>query len=68
MTEPRHWITVAEAAALAERHPSQIYRWIEAGRLATRTNAEGVTQVLSKAIMRVESEVKRGRPRGSVGR
>lgn len=68
MNEPTIWITVAEAAILAGRHPSQIYRWIEAGRLATRTNTEGVTQVLSKSVIRVEATVKRGRPRGSASR
>ena len=60
------WITVAEAATLAGRHPSQIYRWIERGRLASRTNDSGVTQVLGKAVLRIEPTVKRGRPRGSV--
>jgi hypothetical protein len=54
-----------EAAVLVGRHPSRIYAWIDAGLLATRTNADGVTEVLAKAVVRVESGVKRGRPKGS---
>lgn len=65
MTEPKEWVTIREAAVLAGRHVSQIYRWIDAGRLATRVNATGVTQVMSKAILRIEPNVRRGRPRGT---
>lgn len=61
----KEWITVAEAAVLVGRDKRQIYRWIDQGRLATVVNGEGVTEVLSKAVRRVEGEVKRGRPRGS---
>lgn len=64
----KDWVTVSEAATLVDRHVSQIYRWIDAGRLATRTSANGVTQVMYKAVLRIEPEVRRGRPRGSVGR
>jgi hypothetical protein len=60
---PKEWITVKEAAALAGRDKRQIYRWIEHERLATRRNADGVLEVLSKAILRVEKTVVRGRPR-----
>lgn len=65
MPEPKEWVTIREASLLANRHVSQIYRWIDAGRLATRTNASGVTMVLSKAVLRIEPSVKRGRPRGT---
>lgn len=68
MPEPKEWVTIREASLLVGRHVSQIYRWIDAGRLATRTSASGVTMVLSKAVLRIEPDVKRGRPRGSVGR
>lgn len=68
MPEPKEWVTAKEAAALIGRHVSQIYRWIDAGRLATRTNAEGVTQVMSKAALRIEPSVRRGRPRGTASR
>lgn len=33
---------------------SQIYRWTDAGRLATRVRADGMTVVLSKAVLRIE--------------
>lgn len=65
MAEPKEWVTAKEAAALIGRHVSQIYRWIDAGRLATRVRADGVTVVLSKAVLRIEPSVKRGRPRGT---
>lgn len=68
MSEPKEWVTAREAAALIGRHVSQVYRWIDGGRLATRVRADGVTVVLSKAVLRVEPTVKRGRPRGSVSR
>lgn len=63
MGEMREWITVKEAAALVGRDKRQIYRWIERDRLATRRNSEGILEVLSKAIVRVEKTVIRGRPR-----
>lgn len=68
MLEPKEWVTVKEAAVLIGRHVSQVYRWIDAGRLATRTNTAGVTQVMSKAVLRIETSVRRGRPRGTVSR
>lgn len=61
----KEWVTVKEAATLANRHVSQVYRWIETGRLATRINVDGVTEVLRKSVLRIESEVRRGRPRGT---
>lgn len=67
MSEPKEWVTVKEAAVLIGRHVSQVYRWIDAGRLATRVRADGVTVVLSKAVLRIEPSVRRGRPRGSTG-
>lgn len=62
---PKEWVTVAEAALLVGRAPRTIYEWIENDRLATRLNAEGITEVLSKAIIRIEPTVRRGRPRGT---
>lgn len=64
MTEPRHWVTVAEASALTGRARRTIYEWITNGHLATRTNADNVTEVLSKAVLRLEPTMRRGRPRG----
>lgn len=68
MPEPKEWVTAREAAALIGRHVSQVYGWIDAGRLATRVRADGVTVVLSKAVLRIEPHVRRGRPRGAAGR
>lgn len=62
---PKEWVTVAEAALLTGRTARAIYYWIERDRLATRLNASGVTEVLSKAVLRVEPTVRRGRPRGT---
>ena len=64
MAEMREWITVKEAALLVGRAPRTIYEWIEDGRLATRLNGAGVLEVLSKAVVRVEPTIRRGRPRG----
>ncbi|WP_136046285.1 hypothetical protein [Microbacterium sp. K41] len=61
-------MTAKEASVLIGRHVSQIYRWIGAGRLATRVRADGVTVVLSKAVLRIEPSVRRGRPRGAARR
>lgn len=57
------WVTVKVAAALVGKAPRTIYEWIENDRLATRRNSEGVLEVLSKAVVRIEPTVKRGRPR-----
>lgn len=68
MPEPKEWVSAREAALLVGRHVSQVYRWINAGRLATRINTDGVTQVRSRAILRIEPSVRRGRPRGAASR
>lgn len=67
-SRPKEWVTAKEASFLIGRHVSQVYRWIDSGRLASRTNAHGVTEVMSKAVLRIEPEVRRGRPRGTVSR
>ncbi len=64
----KEWITIREAALLVGRHVSRIYAWIDGGLLATRVNDAGKTEVLSKAVQRIEGEVKRGRPRGAATR
>lgn len=67
MVEQRipEWVTVKVAAALVGKAPRTIYEWIENDRLAFRYNSEGVLEVLSKAVVRLEPTVKRGRPRGT---
>ncbi|MDF2508462.1 MAG: hypothetical protein K0Q52_2321 [Microbacterium sp.] len=62
--QPKEWVTVKEAALLVGKAPRTIYEWIENDRLATRLNSDGVTEVLSKAVIRIEPTVRRGRPRG----
>ena len=66
MPDPRmpEWVTVKVAAALVDRSPRTIYEWIEDGRLATRLSSAGILEVLSKAVVRVEPTIRRGRPRG----
>lgn len=59
------WVTVKVAAVLAGRAVRTIYEWIEDDRLASRRNNDGVLEVLSKAVIRVEPTVRRGRPRGA---
>lgn len=66
MADPKlpEWVTVKVAAKLVGRSPRTIYQWIENDRLAFRTNSDGILEVLSKAVIRVEPTVRRGRPRG----
>lgn len=59
------WVTVKVAAVLVGKAPRTIYEWIENDRLATRYNSEGVLEVPSKAVVRIEPTVRRGRPRGT---
>lgn len=62
MKAPKEWVTVKEAAVLAEREPRTIYDWIDKGVLAT-TTVRGVTFVLSKAAIRLGDTTRRGRPK-----
>lgn len=59
------WISVKLAARIVRKAPRTIYAWIQRDRLATRLNGDGVTEVLSKAVLRIEPTVRRGRPRGT---
>lgn len=61
----KQWISAKEAAALVQRHPSRIYRWIESGMLASQTASDGTVEVSSQDAMRIESVTVRGRPRGA---
>lgn len=62
----KEWLTIAEAAKLAGRHHSAIYRWIDNGQLIAQTAGDGTLEVESAAVLKAEAKVKRGRPRGSV--
>lgn len=64
MAEPKEWVTVKEGAALTGRSVRAIYEWIQNDRLATRLDAEGRMVVLTKALIRIEPTIRRGRPRG----
>lgn len=54
----KEWVTIAEGALLIGRHVSRVYRRIDEGHLATRKNNHGVTEVLAKAVLRVEPQIK----------
>jgi len=60
----KEWITVKEAATLARKSPRTIYEWIDGNRLAVRRDDKNRMIVLSKAVMRIEPTIRRGRPRG----
>lgn len=64
MNEPQHWVTVAEAAFRVGRAPRTIYDWITKGHLATRRNSDNTTEVLIKAVIKLEPTMRRGRPAG----
>lgn len=64
----KEWVTIKEGQAIIGGSLRRIYVWIDGGKLATRTNADGVTEILAKALLRVESQTKRGRPRGTPNR
>lgn len=59
------WVTVTEAAVLANRERSVVYRWIRSGRLQAHADSRGVLLVLAKDVLRVEADQKRGRPQGT---
>lgn len=60
----KEWVTVKEAAVIVGRAPRTVYEWIQRDKLATRVNGSGATEVLSKAVVRIEASMRRGRPRG----
>lgn len=60
----KEWLTVQEAAVLVGRHQSRIYDWINQGHLQSRVSLRGITEVKTTHVQRIESVVKRGRPRG----
>lgn len=58
------WLTIPEAAALVGKHTRAIYRWISAGKLETATLADGSTAVVKSGdVLRVDAEMRPGRPR-----
>jgi hypothetical protein len=65
VTAMNDWVTVSEAALLANREKSVIYKWIRSGKLPSQVDPRGVALVLAKHVLRVEAGQKRGRPRGT---
>lgn len=68
MNQLKEWLTVTEAAFLVGRKKTSVYDWVKSGRLPSRKSTDGVTEVQSQEVLRVESSVKRGRPRGTASR
>ena len=64
----REWLTIQQAAFLVGRKKTSVYDWVKSGRLPSRVGVNGVTEVQSQEVLRVESSVKRGRPRGTASR
>lgn len=62
------YVTIKQAAVLANRAPRKIYEWVQNGRLPARKDEHGVLVVKGVDVLRAESTVKRGRPRGTVTR
>jgi hypothetical protein len=53
----KEWITMKEAAMLAERNQSQISRWISSGKLVSHNFEPGI-YVKSGDVLRVEEELR----------
>lgn len=68
MSKMREWVTVEEAALIADRDKSRVYAWISQGKLTADERADGVTMVRSGDVARVASVTRRGRPRGTASR
>jgi len=62
------WVSIREAAILAGRAPQKIYAWIDKGHLTARRNEHGRLEVRGVDVLRAESTIKPGRPRGTVTR
>jgi predicted site-specific integrase-resolvase len=60
------WLSVKEAALVACRNQSNIYEWIQSGKLPHTINANGRMVVSSDDVLRVEASMKRGRRVGTV--
>lgn len=68
MSQMKEWLTVIEAAFLVGRKKSSVYEWVKSGKLPSRVGVDGVTEVATQDVMRVEATVKRGRPVGTAAR
>jgi len=59
----KEWVTVEQAALLAERSERTVYEWVQQDIIASRMIA-GKVHVLAKVAVRLGQARKRGRPRG----
>lgn len=64
-TAMNEWVSVPDAAVLAQRDVSTVHKWIRQGALQARADGRGIKLVNVAAVLRVESEQKRGRPEGT---
>lgn len=60
----KEWLTIPEAATLVGRDKSNVWRWVRSGKLYARTASDGTLEVRRVDVLRVEADIKRGRPRG----
>lgn len=65
MAEPKEWVTVKEAAILAERSERAIYNWVSDGDLAMIRDSRNRMLVLSKTVVRLAQQIRPGRPKGT---
>lgn len=63
VAKPKKWLSVKDAAIIVNRHERSIYRWVESGQLGSRTTDDGILEVSSADVARVESVTRPGRPR-----
>lgn len=61
----KEWLSIKEAAYVVNRDKSRVYRWIDSGILTWRRSLEGMVEVSSADVLRVESVTRRGRPRNT---
>lgn len=59
----KEWLSIKEAAYVVNRDKSRLYRWIDKGWLAWRKDNDGLLEVASADVLRVEAVTQRGRPR-----
>lgn len=51
------WLTIKEAAALVDRHPSRIYAWIREDRIYARETDDGELRVYGKHVLELEARM-----------
>lgn len=59
----KEWLSIKEAAYVVNRDRSRISRWLDKGLIEWRTDEDGLIEVSSADVVRVESVTQRGRPR-----